>query len=780
MNILMVTMSMNIGGAETHILELCRELTAGGDTVTLASFGGVYADEAEAAGVRCVTLPLHTKRPAEVLRSYRGLKTLIEEGNFDLVHAHARIPAFITGLLQDRVVLKDGKKFRFVTTAHLNFSVNPLWRLVARWGERVMAVSDDIADYLVTEYGYPRDRIHTTINGIDTEKFSPDVSPEPVLSSLGLDPGRRRVVYMSRLDADRADPAFRLVEIMPRLAETCPDADLVIVGGGTEFERLKEQAEAANRSVREKTGADRDVIYLTGSVSNTNEYCAAADVFVGVSRSALEAMAAGVPVILAGGQGSLGVFREETTDAAVSTNFCCRGCDMADGESLLRDVTSLLSLSPEERAEMGRRNRAFVEERYTVRRMADDYRAMYKKLLSSPVPFHLSKTPADMVISGYYGFGNLGDESLLDIIAQTAAETIPGVKIAALTRSPGRDSRRTGLCCVNRLNLPRVAREIARAPMLLSGGGSLLQDATSHRSLKYYAGLLSYAEKQGAAAVIYANGIGPIRNEKNRAFAGRVVREASAVSVRDSDSRSELISLGVPARQIRVTADPAFLIPPASPERIRTLKEELGLKGGYFAVSLRPCPRKSKGGRKSELTEDDRQLAGQVAAAMREIWVTWRITPVIVPMQRSQDTPVCALAAAEPKRSGVPSVLYRPASAPELIGFLADARFTVGMRLHAVILASSAGTPVIALSYDPKVDGMMKQLGQPYAVKIPDFTLRENPLLSYDILDCAKQVMDNRDAIAAELSETAARMRNLCREDMLFTRRILKRKKKSE
>ena len=65
-------------------------------------------------------------------------------------------------------------------------------------------------------------------------------------------------------------------------------------------------------------------------------------------------------------------------------------------------------------------------------------------------------------------------------------------------------------------------------------------------------------------------------------------------------------------------------------------------------------------------------------------------------------------------------------------------------------------------------------------MKIPDFTLRENPLLSYDILDCAKQVMDNRDAIAAELSETAARMRNLCREDMLFTRRILKRKKKSE
>lgn len=780
MNILMVTMSMNIGGAETHILELCRELRAGGDSVTLASFGGVYADEAASSGVRCVTLPLHTKRPAEVLQSYRGLKDLIEKGNFDIVHAHARIPAFITGLLHDRVSLKDGRKFRFVTTAHLNFSVNPLWRRVARWGERVMAVSGDIADYLVTEYGVPRDRIHTTINGIDTVKFSPETSPEPVFDALGLDPSRRRIVYMSRLDKDRADPAFRLVEIAPRLAELFPDTDLIIVGSGGELERLREKAEEANRIIREKTGGERNTVYVAGGVSNTNEYCAAADVFIGVSRSALEAMAAGVPVILAGNQGSLGVFGESVTEAAVSTNFCCRGYEPADGNALLRDITALLTLSEEERREMGARNRAFVEERYTVRRMADDYRAMYQKTLATPAPFHLSKTPADILISGYYGFGNLGDESLLDIIAQTAAEQIPGVKIAALTRSPRQDSLRTGLCCVNRINLFRVAKEIRRSSMLLSGGGSLLQDATSHRSLKYYAGLLAYAEKQNTAAVIYANGIGPIRDTGNRDFAAQVIRDASAVSVRDADSRSELISLGVPARQIRVTADPAFLIPPASPERIRDIREELGLDGAYFAVSLRPCPRKTKRGRKAELTEDDRQLAGQIAAAMREIWVTWRATPVIIPMQRSQDTPICALAAAELKRSGVPAVLYRPSSAPELIGFLGGARFVIGMRLHAVIMASSAGTPVIALSYDPKVDGMMKELGQPTIVQIPDFTLRENPLLSYEVLDCAKRVMEDRDAIVAALSETAARMRTLALEDMLYTRRILKRKKKSE
>ena len=755
MKILMVTMSMNIGGAETHILELCRELVAGGDSVTLASFGGVYAGEAEAAGVRCVTLPLHTKKPGAVLRSYRGLKKLISEGDFDIVHAHARIPAFITGLLHDRIVFEGGRKFRFVTTAHLNFDMNPLWRRISRWGERSMAVSDDIADYLVSEYGYPRERIHTTINGIDTAKFSPEISPAPVLSSLGLDPERRRIVSLSRLDADRADPAFRLVEIAPRLAEAFPDTDLLIVGGGGELDRIRSLAGEVNRALRPKLG--RDYVRVTGGVSNTNEYCAASDVFVGVSRSALEAMAAGKAVILAGGQGALGVFRddERVKQAAVDTNFCCRGFPLADGDALFESVSSLLSLSPEERRKMG-------------------------------VPFRLDRVPADLLISGYYGFGNLGDESLLDVIAQTAAEVIPGVRIAALTRDPKKDALRTGLSCVSRMDLFAVGKQIRRSKVLISGGGSLLQDATSARSLRYYAGLLSYAERHGTPAAVYANGIGPIRSEANRSIAGKAVSAASAVSVRDRDSLEELISLGVPREKIRVTADPAFLIPPASPERIRLVSEVLGVSpgspqepGNYIAVSLRPLSRLSKGKKKSDLTPDDRTLVSEVCAAAAEIWKTSRLVPVLVPMQNSQDGRICSLAESELKEKGVPAVLYRPASAQELIGVLGGARFVVGMRLHAVILASSAGAPVIARSYDPKVDGMMKELGQPYSVKVSDFFGNGgnggSPSLSSALTDCALEVEARRPEIVSSLASATAAMRTRAREDMENVKRLLEK-----
>ena len=496
MKILMVTMAMNIGGAETHILELTKELSLRGHDVTVASFGGVYADELQKLGVRCVSLPLHTKNPAHVMKSYYGLKKLLREEKFDIVHAHARIPGFIVGLLNDSLT-ENGLKFRFVTTAHLNFSVNPLLRRISRWGERVMAVSDDIADYLVKEYNYPRERIYTTINGVDTEKFSPERDFSAVLEKHKLEKSRKRVVYVSRLDPDRAEPAYRIIEIAPEIAKKFPDTDVIIVGGGTCFDELSTMAEKVNKAV------GRTLVTMTGAVSNVDEYCAAADVFIGVSRSALEAMSAAKPVIIAGGQGALGIFDESKVASAVNTNFCCRGFDMATGEDLLRDITKLLE-NEELRERQGVFNREFIKKYYTAARMADDYLAMYEDTLSSPVRF---RGRADVVMSGYYGFGNMGDESLLDTIAKSAAFEYDGLKIAALTRHPKRDEVRTGIKCVSRFNFPAVWFELARAKVLISGGGSLLQDKTSKRSLKYYAGLMKIAKNLGKKVYVYANGI---------------------------------------------------------------------------------------------------------------------------------------------------------------------------------------------------------------------------------------------------------------------------------
>ena len=184
MKILMATMGLDIGGAETHIVELAKELKAEGHDIVVASNGGVYVPEIVAAGIRHYQVPMHRRDAGCMLRSRKLLKEIIRTERPDVVHAHARIPAFLCGTLQRTM------KFPFVTTAHWVFTTKGGLRYLTNWGQRTVAVSDDIKAYLIREYGVPEEHISVTINGIDTEKFSPQTSGQSVVEEFGLDRSR--------------------------------------------------------------------------------------------------------------------------------------------------------------------------------------------------------------------------------------------------------------------------------------------------------------------------------------------------------------------------------------------------------------------------------------------------------------------------------------------------------------------------------------------------------------------------------------------------------------
>ena len=146
MKILMTLMGLEIGGAETHVTELALALAARGHEIHVASNGGVFEAELAKAGILHYKLPLHTRSVKNMLKSYRGLKRIIRAERFDLVHAHARIPAFICGLLHKRL------HFRFITSTHWVFKTGLLLNLMTNWGERSVAVSNDIKKYLIQQY----------------------------------------------------------------------------------------------------------------------------------------------------------------------------------------------------------------------------------------------------------------------------------------------------------------------------------------------------------------------------------------------------------------------------------------------------------------------------------------------------------------------------------------------------------------------------------------------------------------------------------------------------
>ena len=369
MKILMATMSMGIGGAETHILELSKELKKRGNEVWVVSNGGKYNEELEAFGIHTVWAPLHNKNPLNMIKSKKILTKLIKDEGIDLVHSHTRISSYILGKMQKRM------NFPYVTSAHWTFKVTPLLKKMTNWGEGTVAVSEDIKEYLINNYGINENQIVVTVNGIDIEKFSKEIDYKDIEKEFNLNENSNRIVYISRLDESRALVAKQLVNIAESLDSKLDNLEIVIVGGGDSFDEIKQKADEINAKL------GKNLVILTGPRTDINKFAAMGKIFIGVSRSALEAMAAEKPTIVAGNEGYIGIFDESKLEKGIETNFCCRGLEESSEKRLEEDVIELMNKDAQILEKQGIYNRSVVEKYYSVEKMTNDCEKVYKNVL---------------------------------------------------------------------------------------------------------------------------------------------------------------------------------------------------------------------------------------------------------------------------------------------------------------------------------------------------------------------------------------------------------------
>lgn len=371
MKILMLNTRMGIGGAETHILELSRALTRRGHAVTIGSAGGAYALKAEKDGINTVFLPLDSRK--KLFRAVSALKVLLEKEKYDVIHAHGRLPAFAASL----ALKKYKRSIPLVTTAHLNFRTDPLLRKVTVWGERTLAVSPAVREYLITEYGISPKAVEKTVNGVDTEIFRPEKPDESLLSAFGLsESNENRAVMVSRLDRSADGGVHTVLEALPEILKALPRFELILCGGGDDEESVQEKARTINRA------AGRNAVILAGPRTDIPKIVNLASVGFGVSRAAMEEMACGKPVILVGPQGYLGIFDETKEKNAEETNFCCMNA-LPDTKTVAEDTVKLFSLPKSERDRLGAENRSLIGRSYSVERMADDAERLYRFVVKS-------------------------------------------------------------------------------------------------------------------------------------------------------------------------------------------------------------------------------------------------------------------------------------------------------------------------------------------------------------------------------------------------------------
>jgi len=301
-----------------------------------------------------------------------------------------------------------------------------------------------------------------------------------------------------------------------------------------------------------------------------------------------------------------------------------------------------------------------------------------------------------IVLSGYYGFGNLGDEAVLSATIRTLRARLGDLPVTVLSARPAETAATHGVAAVHRTDPRAVWRALGRARLFLSGGGSLLQDITSARSALYYLGVLALATARVPRTMVYAQGVGPLRRGWVRWLVRRVLDRVDVVTVRDADSRSLLEALRVRCRPTLV-ADPVWLLDPAPPEALAPRLRSAGVGEGepLLLVAVRPW-------------RGDR-FVGALAAGLREAARRLGARVVAVPFQRDRDLALSTRVAA-----ATGGVLLDPPPAPEeVLALAARATAVVGLRLHALILAARAGTPPVGLAYDPKVGALFRELGLP-------------------------------------------------------------------
>lgn len=329
-----------------------------------------------------------------------------------------------------------------------------------------------------------------------------------------------------------------------------------------------------------------------------------------------------------------------------------------------------------------------------------------------------------IVLSGYYGFNNSGDEavllSILTALERAGSEAGMAIEPVVLSGDPETTTRLYGVQAVHRMKPGALLSAIRSSDGLISGGGSLLQDATSSKTIPYYLGVLKLAQWFRKPTFIYSQGVGPVNRESFYPYIRYVFSHAAYVSVRDRESAELLMRMGIGQDNIHIVPDPVMgLRLPASKDEESELDHGKGFDEAgrpYVGVSLR-------------FWNQDRSDMDSIADMLLQLSRMQNVHLRFLPFHGASDEEASRYVMKKLENevpeveglSGNPSAnaaeagsvmsLCAPLEHPQaMLREVSQCRVLVGMRLHSLIYAASQEVPLAGISYDPKIDQFLHRL----------------------------------------------------------------------
>lgn len=675
----------DVGGAKTHIMNMVTGLSVRNEVMLVSFRAGPFADEARERGIDVRVIERHNP-----FRAARAMRALVDEFQPDIIHCHGG-RANLMGAMVRRT-----RRVPVLTTVHSDYKLdylgNPFKQhtfgaanaVALRFLDFYQPVADRMARTLI-ERGFDPERIVKMYNGMDFHRPEGEFDRAQYLKEnygAEIEDGDVLCGIAARLTAVK--DIATTVRAFAAALHDAPQLRLFIAGEGEDEDMLKKLCTQLGVS---------DRVTFCGWVSPVEPFFRAMDINLlsSVSEtfpySILEGICAGCATICSDVGGM-----PELIDTGENGYIFPIGDFKKLSEYMVRLANDAELRQTFAQALYEKASRDFSKDK-----MCERQEANYRHLLAR---FHRPKNERESImICGAYGRGNAGDDAILEAIVQEMRALDPERTICVMSRRPQetRLTYRTG--AVYTFNIFSILRRFRHAALYINGGGTLMQDVTSTRSIWYYCYTLRAAKKRGCKVMMYGCGIGPINRAGNRKMAAKTIQgSVDRITLRDENSRQELARMGVTRPDIRVSADPTIILDAAPYEVVSLAMEQSGIdpNGRYIGFGLRNW----KG--------LDAALPA-IAAAADYAYEKHGLTPVFVPIEFPSDlTPA--------ERVGAllhcPWYAVRTRQPIEVtIGILARMKTVVGIRLHSLMFSAGQGVPVVGMSYDIKVDSFLKYIG---------------------------------------------------------------------
>lgn len=338
-------------------------------------------------------------------------------------------------------------------------------------------------------------------------------------------------------------------------------------------------------------------------------------------------------------------------------------------------------------------------------------------------------------ICGYYGFDNLGDEAILRSLIEGIRNQSPEAELTVLSASRHQTEEEYGVKAISRNDYRALMHAMKTQDVIVFGGGSLLQDVTSSRSILYYLGLMFLAKMHRKPLMMIAQGIGPIQRPVFRKMTHWIFRSAKHISVRDHVSLEELADMGIARDHIELTTDPVWGF-----DSIPTLESEPKQEEKTIVLSLRPW------GNPQEMESKWVELVNRLQTELQA-----RVE--LLSFHHAQDDP---LAKRISEQTGC-AWMAHTSRAEEVLERIGEADLLIGVRLHSLIFSAIMTTPMIGLSYDPKVDAFMESMEGGPIFAVESFSVEE-------VVQLARQRMKD-EAFHSALIKRSAQLRAQAKAD---------------